>query len=51
MKIKEVHIRIECGDENFVIKRSLIYKTILSEHYMPKYIIYIHSVAMGEFPK
>ena len=41
IQIKKVHIRIGDGDENFGIKLSLIYITIPSEHYMPKYIIYI----------
>ena len=36
-----MHIRIGGGGENFGIKLSLIYITILSEHYMPKHIIYI----------
>ena len=36
-----MHIRIGGGGENFGIKRSLIYITILSQHYIPKYIIYI----------
>ena len=36
-----MHIRIGGGAENFGIKRSLIYITILFEYYMPKYIIYI----------
>ena len=40
-KNKKVNIRIGGGVKNFGIKRSLIYITILSEHYMPKYIIYI----------
>ena len=38
--MKKVHIRIGGGGENFGIKLSLIYITILSEHYMPKYKIH-----------
>ena len=39
-KLKKCILELGWG-ENFGIKRSLIYITILSEHYMPKYIIYI----------
>ena len=38
IKMKKVHIRIQDGGENFGIKQS-VYITILSEHYMPMFII------------
>ena len=40
-KLKKLYIGIGGGGENFGIKLLLIYITILSEHYMPKYIIHI----------
>ena len=40
-KNKKVHIRIGGVGENFGITQLLNYITILSEHYMLKYIIYI----------